>query len=92
MGKDGSGLAAIGLPGQEVAGYIGAPWPTLQEAEARVLRMQTKLHQWAVSDLGAGLMICSTLSMTWPGRAGMTHSRPTPTANELVIPPLVSRE
>jgi RNA-directed DNA polymerase len=29
---------------------IGAPWPTLQEAEARVLRMQTKLHQWAVSD------------------------------------------
>ncbi len=29
---------------------IGAPWPTLIEAEARVLRMQTKLHQWAVSD------------------------------------------
>ena len=26
---------------------IGAPWPTLAEAEARVLRMQTKLHQWA---------------------------------------------
>ena len=29
---------------------IGAPWPTLIEAEARVLRMQTKLHQWARSD------------------------------------------
>jgi len=29
---------------------IGAPWPTLIAAEARVLRMQTKLHQWAVSD------------------------------------------
>jgi RNA-directed DNA polymerase len=29
---------------------IGAPWPTLAEAEARVLRMQTKLHQWAVAD------------------------------------------
>jgi RNA-directed DNA polymerase len=29
---------------------IGAPWPTLVEAEARVLRMQTKLHQWARSD------------------------------------------
>jgi len=29
---------------------IGAPWPTPAEAEARVLRMQTKLHQWAVSD------------------------------------------
>ena len=29
---------------------IGAPWPTLVEAEARVLRMQTKLHQWASRD------------------------------------------
>ncbi len=29
---------------------IGVPWPTLQEAEARVLRMQTKLHQWASDD------------------------------------------
>ena len=24
-----------------------APWPTLEEAEARVLGIQTKLHQWA---------------------------------------------
>ncbi len=24
-----------------------APWPTLEEAEARVLEIQTKLHQWA---------------------------------------------
>jgi RNA-directed DNA polymerase len=29
---------------------IGAPWPDLEEAEPRVLMMQTKLHQWAVSD------------------------------------------
>ena len=29
---------------------IGAPWPTLVEAQARVLRMQTKLHQWASRD------------------------------------------
>ncbi len=28
----------------------GAPWPTPSEAEARVLRMQTKLHQWATDD------------------------------------------
>ena len=28
----------------------GAPWPTPLEAEARVLRMQTKLHQWATDD------------------------------------------
>lgn len=25
----------------------GAPWPSLQEAEARVLEIQTKLHRWA---------------------------------------------
>jgi hypothetical protein len=29
---------------------IGAPWPTLLEAKARVLGMQTKLHQWASAD------------------------------------------
>ena len=28
----------------------GAPWPTAEQAAARVLRMQTKLHQWAVAD------------------------------------------
>jgi RNA-directed DNA polymerase len=28
----------------------GAPWPGLDEAESRVLAMQTKLHQWAASD------------------------------------------
>jgi RNA-directed DNA polymerase len=31
---------------------IGAPWPDLDEAEWRVLRMQRKLHQWATSDPG----------------------------------------
>jgi RNA-directed DNA polymerase len=30
----------------------GAPWPSLEEAERRVLAMQTKLHRWAVSDAG----------------------------------------
>jgi len=28
----------------------GARWPSLDEAEPRVLAMQTKLHQWAISD------------------------------------------
>ena len=28
----------------------GAPWPTPPEAEARVLRMQAKLHRWATDD------------------------------------------
>jgi RNA-directed DNA polymerase len=31
---------------------IGAPWPDLDEAERRVLVMQTKLHQWAAVDPG----------------------------------------
>jgi RNA-directed DNA polymerase len=31
---------------------IGAPWPDLDEAERRVLGMQTKLHQWAKADPG----------------------------------------
>ena len=30
----------------------GAAWPDLAEAEARVHRMQTKLHQWATADPG----------------------------------------
>jgi RNA-directed DNA polymerase len=30
----------------------GAPWPDLDEAERRVHRMQTKLHQWAAADPG----------------------------------------
>ena len=29
---------------------IGASWPDLDEAERRVLKMQTKLHQWATAD------------------------------------------
>jgi RNA-directed DNA polymerase len=28
----------------------GAPWPTLDEAEARVRGIQAKLHQWAADD------------------------------------------
>ena len=29
---------------------IDDSWPTLDEAEARVLKIQAKLHQWAISD------------------------------------------
>jgi RNA-directed DNA polymerase len=29
---------------------IGAPWPTAEQAEARVLEIQTKLHRWATDD------------------------------------------
>ena len=31
---------------------IGAPWPSLLEANERVLKMQTKLHRWAKTDEG----------------------------------------
>jgi len=31
-----------------------APWPDLDEAERRVLKIQTKLHQWAVDDPDQG--------------------------------------
>jgi RNA-directed DNA polymerase len=31
---------------------IGDPWPDLGEAEQRVQRMQSKLHQWAKADPG----------------------------------------
>jgi RNA-directed DNA polymerase len=30
----------------------GAPWPSLDEARARVLGIQTKLHRWAGDDPG----------------------------------------
>ena len=30
----------------------GAPWPGLDEARARVLGIQTKLHRWATEDSG----------------------------------------
>ena len=31
---------------------IGAPWPSLVEAQTRVLEMQTKLHRWATTEDG----------------------------------------
>ena len=29
---------------------VGAPWPTPEQAEARVLGIQAKLHRWATDD------------------------------------------
>ena len=40
----------------------GAPWPDLDEAERRVLAMQTKLHRWAIDDPDRGSTISSTSS------------------------------
>jgi RNA-directed DNA polymerase len=33
----------------------GDPWPSLAEAEYRVLVMQRKLHRWAVAEPGLPL-------------------------------------
>jgi RNA-directed DNA polymerase len=35
---------------QETLVNIDEPWPSLDEAQARVLKVQTKLHQWAADD------------------------------------------
>jgi RNA-directed DNA polymerase len=35
---------------QETLVNIDDPWPGLDEAEARVLKVQIKLHQWAADD------------------------------------------
>ena len=52
MAKGGSEFAAVGLAGQGSPVKTGAPWPTLSmdEAEARVLGIQTKLHRWATDE------------------------------------------
>jgi hypothetical protein len=47
MAKGGSQFAALGLEAQEVVGNTGAPLPGRSTATQRVLKTQTKLHQWA---------------------------------------------
>ena len=42
------------------------PWPDLDEAELRVLGMQTKLHQWAMTTLIVVSMTCTTSSLIPP--------------------------
>ena len=51
MAKGYSVLAAVTL-NEEALVNIGDLWPIPREAEARVLAMQTKLHQWAATDSG----------------------------------------
>jgi RNA-directed DNA polymerase len=52
MAKGGSEFAGKELKGQEAAGNTDARWPTPEQAEARVLGIQTKLHHWATDDPG----------------------------------------
>src|SRR6266498_2738343 len=52
MAKGGSESAGLELARQETLVNTGAPWPMLsaEEAEARVLGIQAKLHRWAIDD------------------------------------------
>ena len=51
MAKGSSVLTAVTL-NEEALVNIDDLWPIPREAEARVLAMQTKLHQWAAADSG----------------------------------------
>src|SRR5437867_1415586 len=46
----GSSVFAASMLGRRPLVNTGAPWLDLEEAESRVLAMQTKLHQWATAD------------------------------------------
>jgi RNA-directed DNA polymerase len=50
MAKGGSEFATVELEGWEIAGEYRRLWPDRELAESQVLRIQAKLHQWAVDD------------------------------------------
>jgi RNA-directed DNA polymerase len=73
----------------------GVPWLEVEEAEARVLRIQTKLHQWATDDPGRRFddlfnLVCDPafLVVAWArvrgnrgsGRRGWIGSDPMPSS------------
>jgi hypothetical protein len=47
-----------------------APWPTLEEAEARVLGIQTKLHQWATDSPQRCSYVLSSADLLSAARQG----------------------
>jgi len=50
MAKEGSRFAVEDWKIRRSLVNTDASWPDLVEAEARVLKIQTKLHQWATDD------------------------------------------
>jgi len=50
MAKGDSRISSDVAEDQESLVNIDEPWPDLDEAEARVLKVQTKLHRWAADD------------------------------------------
>jgi RNA-directed DNA polymerase len=83
MGKDGSEIAREGTAMSEDTGMdVSVTWPPVLLAEARVRKMQTKLHRWAVADHGFRFddvfnFVCdpATLVMAFERVAGNTGAR-----------------
>src|SRR5215207_48935 len=50
MAKEGSELADGRRNVRRSPVNTGAPWPSSDEADIRVLRIQIKLHQWVTTD------------------------------------------
>jgi RNA-directed DNA polymerase len=82
MAKGGSGLAAPDWKAGRSPLNSGAPWPTPEAAEARVLGIQRKLHKWASDDPNRRFcdlhnLVCdpATLVVAWSRVRGNRGSR-----------------
>jgi RNA-directed DNA polymerase len=82
MAKGSSGLAAPVWKARRPPVNIGAPWPTPETAEARVLGIQRKLHKWARDDQTRRFgdlhnLVCdpATLRIAWQRVRGNKGSR-----------------
>jgi RNA-directed DNA polymerase len=82
MAKGGSGLAAPDWNAGRTSLNSGAPWPTPEAAEARVLGIQRKLHKWATTDQERRFsdlhnLVCdpATLLVAWRRVRGNRGSR-----------------
>src|SRR5215210_3520734 len=82
MAKGSSGLAAPAWKARRSPVNTGAPWPTPQAAEERVLGIQRKLHKWAMDDQARRFdelhnLVCDapTLRLAWRRVRGNKGSR-----------------
>jgi RNA-directed DNA polymerase len=82
MAKASSGLAAPVWKARRSPVNTGAPWPTPETAEDRVLGIQRKLHKWASDDQARRFsdlhnLVCdpATLRMAWQRVRGNKGSR-----------------
>jgi RNA-directed DNA polymerase len=82
MAKGSSGLAAPDWKARRPSLNNDAPWPSVEEAEARVLGIQRKLHKWASDDPNRRFsdlhnLVCdqATLVVAWSRVRGNTGAR-----------------